>query len=227
MSKLLAFVFLAGGFLVLPGALRPVEAQPPRAAPRRADGTGAIHGLVLNAEGQPVARAFVTVERENLTKGLMRFAETDGEGKFVIRGLEPMTYRVYASKEADGYPPPTSTFHTGGGVLIQQVNVVAGQAAPDVVIQLAPKASVLIGRVTNGRNRGRAARAQVTLRRADKPDYYYTTGATPQGTFRVLVPTEPFTVEVSAPGYETARMPPLQLKPGEVRRVEVALQPIK
>lgn len=225
MKKLLVIVLLTGCVLALLTTLHALA--PLQHVHHGTERAGTIKGLVLNPEGQPVSQATVFAERENFLKGLMRFAKTDEQGRFVITGLEPRAYKVYASKEEAGYPLPISAFHTGGSVLIQQVDVYEGQVTSDVVIHLAPKAAELAGHVTNAATKGRIDRAQITLRRADNPNYYYVTGLKWPGTFKVLVPTEPFTIEVSAPGYEKKHLSPLQLKQGEVKRLNISLRPVK
>ena len=184
---------------------------------------GTIEGVVLKPDGQPVSQAIVFAEGENFIKGLMPFTKTDEQGRFVIKRLEPRTYKVYASKEEDGYPSATSAFHTGGAVVIPQVSVSEGQVTSNVVVYLAPKAAKLIARVEDAATRRPVKDAQITLRRVDNPNFYFITGPDQQGKAKILVPAAPITVEVSAPRQETKHIGPIRLKREEIKNLVIYL----
>ena len=200
MKKLLVIILVAGCVLAMIGTLRAISQTQFHSVHQGNTHSGTIEGLVLNPEGQPVSQAVVFARRENFLKGLIPFDKTDEQGRFVITNLKPGTYEVYASKEEDDYPLPISTFHTGGSIISQQANVYEGQVASDVVIHLAPKAAKLVGRVMDAATK-RPKSAQITLRRVDNPNYYFTTGADEKGNCRILVPPVRVTVDVSGPGY--------------------------
>ena len=196
-----------------------------------------IEGRVLTAEGNPVSGATVFFERENFLRGALPSATTDRQGRFAIRDLSPGTYLVYASKEADGYPLPTSTFHATGSIAISHVEVREQAVTSGVVVQLAPRAGRLIGRIMNAAtNRPIERGAQITLRHADDPERFLVTSSDIEGNFNILIPPVPVMVEVSAPGYQSWQYrstdsphqpDALQLASGQTRRLDIALRRIR
>jgi uncharacterized GH25 family protein len=196
-----------------------------------AEASGRITGRVLDDKGQPVAEAQVYADRVDSPLGRrVPFVLTDKEGEFLIKDLEPGTYTISAAKEADGYAPTDSPFHSVNLPAPPQVTVYAQQNVSDVVLYFGSKAAKLVGRVTDtvtNKPIKNSQGLQITLRRADNQDYSYSTGLEPNGGFSILVPSVPFTVEVSAPGYEKRHLASPQLIPGQVKRLEIALRPAK
>lgn len=75
------------------------------------DQTGAISGVVVDSDGQPVAEASVTAvpdflsddrRGDDLILASSTAATTDGGGRFVLRGLEDGSYRLAASRAGHG-----------------------------------------------------------------------------------------------------------------------------
>ncbi len=89
---------------------------------------GRISG-VISSEGLPIDGAFVYAEAEGEAKG---FARSSAEGGYVINGLLPGTYVVYASKVSyhDGsYPDPVPVgYGRVGGIDIELPPVQIGDA---------------------------------------------------------------------------------------------------
>lgn len=222
MKRLLLAALLAGWALVLPSAGRVVPG--PRGAVQGGPPSGAVEGSVLTPEGRPARGALVFAERENFLKGIVPVVRADAEGRFVLKGLEPGTYKVYASKEEDGYPLPTSLFHTGGATAIPRVSVREREVTPGVLVHLAHRGATLVGRLTDAVTKRAVKAAQITLRRADNPAYYFITGPGQQGEFNILVPAVPITVEASAPGYEGKRLRDHFPQQGARKRLDISLR---
>jgi hypothetical protein len=135
--------------------------------------------------------------------GKLPTTKSDIQGSFQFKGLKVGTYTLYVAKEEDGYAPTDSAFHYGSSADAPQVTVNDQQPPQEVVIHLGPKAARLTGRIIDGATNDPVAwDAQITLRRMDNPDFMYATGPNLKGEFNVLVPSAPFTMKVSAPGYE-------------------------
>src|SRR5436309_7246404 len=134
--------------------------------PQEASPSGMIAGRVLNPEGQPVSQATVVAEPEGFITGLMPSANTDEKGRFSIKGLMPGRYKVYASKESDGYPEPISTFYMGNSVKVQEIAVSEEQTA-EVVVHLAAKAGKIIGKIVDATTAEPVIDARIILRRVD------------------------------------------------------------
>lgn len=233
MRKQLAIASVTAGVLTLIGVL--YAATPPRHLHQDDSKSGAIEGRVLDAEGQPVSRATVYVDRYDLEKWIRPSVRTDQQGVFLIKGLAPGRYIVYGGKEKDGYPDSLSTFHSPDPQIVR-VNVYEQQVARGIVIQFGPKAAKLVGRVICTATNEPIKDASVTLRRADNPEYSYQIASNPEGAFKILVPSVPFTLEVSAPGYEDWRYTntnsseqanALQVTSGDTKKLTIALRPAR
>ncbi|HEX8847315.1 MAG TPA: carboxypeptidase-like regulatory domain-containing protein [Pyrinomonadaceae bacterium] len=203
-----------------------------------AAGTGAITGQVLDATGQPVKGAKVYADRNEAPMGRRPYVVTDEQGVFTINNLVPGTYTVSTSKEEDGYAPTDVPFYAGY-VQAPQVIVTERQTTSGVVVPLGPRAAKLtvniVDAATNTRLRA-SQNVQLILRRIDNPNQAITTGPDLKRPFSILVPTVPFTVEVSATGYQHWRyrqvksnnsIDVLELPAGQVQRLDIALRPDK
>ena len=62
-------------------------------------------------------------------------------------------------------------------------------------------------------------------RRVDDLNLKNSHGLDADGRFSVLVPAVPFTVEVSAPGYQKKELGSIRLKAGEIKHIDILLTP--
>lgn len=206
------------------GAVIPLDAQP--RVHNEVSHPGTITGRVLNPEGQTVSQATVVAEPERFISGIMPFCITNKKGRFSIKGLMPGRYKVYASKEEDGYPLPISTFHMGNSVKVQEI-AVSEEQATEVVIHLANKVGKLTGRIVDETTAEPVIDARITLRRVDNPNFFLMTAPNERGSFKILVPSDAFTIEISAPNYETKLSSSILVAKGITERLDISLRPIK
>ena len=183
---------------------------------------GTISGIVVDMEGKPVSQADVSVRRRNAMTGPDIPAQADKQGRFTVTGLEAETYQISASKEEDGYPHLASTFYAGTKSIIQQVTLNENEVSSGNVIRVGPKALKLFGRVVDAVTKKPVNRVRITMRRVDNPGDFFQTGV--HGSFRILVPQVPITVEVSAPGYEKRNLDAMTPKAGQINRLDVTLR---
>lgn len=194
-----------------------------------ASSAGAISGRVVDADGQLVFKAEVHALNTESGMGKVPTGCTDDQGVFLIKNLNPGTYKVSVSKEEDGYPPTEHPFHSVGFVEAPQVTVYEGQTTADVVARLGPKSAKLVGRVVDAINHRPVPieDVRITLRRVDDPDNSYTSVPNVEGKVDILVPPVPIMIEISAPGYETKRVDSLRLRSEETRRLDFTLRPVR
>jgi hypothetical protein len=229
---------VAGGMYVMPAARDSTPRPPqPRRRPRseRQSGWG-IEGRVINADGDPVAGVKVFAESDSANSSRVATGFTDEGGNFKIEVEGPGVYTVYGSKESDGYPLTISGFHQEGVGQIPKVTLAQNQVMRDVVVQLGRKAGHVEGVISDAATRRPIRKATITLRRADNPELCYIIGAAEEkenGRFSVLVPDVPFTIEVSAVGYEAwtystngrdDRPEPLTVTRAETKKLVVRLR---
>jgi hypothetical protein len=63
---------------------------------------GHIEGVVYNSQRQPVAgHVLLTPDVERMTPELIRSVRSDAQGRFVLRGVTPGNYKLYAWEELD------------------------------------------------------------------------------------------------------------------------------
>jgi hypothetical protein len=191
---------------------------------------GVITGTVLDEHGSPVAKAkaLITEKGVFLMHRVLQFHETDADGHFRIAHVPWGNYIVTVGKVDAGYAD------TGLGLYCNNAYpiVVLTEDSPtaDVTLKLGPKAGVLeLEPVTDVTTGNEIRQAAIRLKCAENPDLFILTSAF-QGRF--LVP--PFTrvlIEITAQGYKPWPPPGattdgrILLKPEEVQRLHVALQP--
>lgn len=192
----------------------------------RAQGT--ITGTVVDDAGKPVAGAKVHIaENKFVVHRLIRFYETDDGGRFHIADVPWGTYVVMAGKEDAGYPDLAFNFYNN--LALPDVTLAEDFPSVDVIVKIGPKAGVFdLAPVTDAATGKEIPLASVTLRRAANPDLSVSVSATQR---RILVPAlTDVLIEVTAEGHKA--WPPtgsaegkLFLKPEEVKKLQVVLQP--
>ena len=118
---------------------------------------GRISGTVVNEDGKPVPGAAVYVSLESQEDSSLvplvdlrnsTVARTDAAGRFDFgRKLKHGFYEIYARKDKDGYPDPTSKFYQPLNFSVQNVQLYGDHPAEKVTVQLSEKAAILAGRV--------------------------------------------------------------------------------
>jgi hypothetical protein len=68
-------------------------------------GAATVEGVVRDGTGKPVANAAVVLvppEQRRLNRELYKSGKSDASGKFVVRGLAPGGYRIFAFQSIAG-----------------------------------------------------------------------------------------------------------------------------
>jgi hypothetical protein len=118
---------------------------------------GRISGTVVNEDGKPVPGAAVYVSLESQEDSSLvpladlrnsTVARTDAAGGFDFgRKLKHGFYEIYARKDKDGYPDPTSKFYQPLNFSVQNVQLYGDHPTEKVTVQLREKAAILAGKV--------------------------------------------------------------------------------
>ena len=162
-----------------------------------------IKGQVLDDQERPVSGARVVARPDGGLRGRMLTATSDSRGEFSIAVYKSDSFRVTASKPADGYPDSATPFYYPIENSLAHVWVIEGQAAPFATVLFGPKAGNITGHIVDTDTGQGVNDFQITLCRAEAPKYCYKHSTKQaRGQFSVLVPAAPFTVQVSAVGYE-------------------------
>lgn len=232
-------ILLTIGLLITMGAtmfsLLQVMAMPLNMNQRVASQFGGIEGKVVDDNGQPISGAEVLAEKSGFLSGKIPRALTDKLGKFAFKELSPGTYELNAKKDDDGYPISDSAFHYGRTTAKIQVTVNENQVTRNVIVKIGIKMGLLVIHVVNAATKEPIKKSKVTLRRLDNPEFKYITGPydAEGANKKIPAPASPFTVEVSAPGYEIWRYrkegsrkqaDSLQVAPGETKELTVPLR---
>jgi len=185
--------------------------------------TGVIRGTVVDEHGAPIEKAVVRVTPMGRSLGYeLPWAETDAQGRFAIRNLDWGEYSTSAGKESEGYPEGSGSFYERGGKF---PIVVLSPVSPEteVQIELAPKAGILTGRVSDSVT-GAPIKAGFDFKRPGSSRLELITGQ--PSNYRVFLPaSETMDVGVSARGYQTAYFPSLNLSSGQEEQLDIQLQP--
>ncbi|MFN2455142.1 MAG: carboxypeptidase-like regulatory domain-containing protein [Pyrinomonadaceae bacterium] len=225
--------------LIGAGSFYPVKSDQDKSQQNNTTQGGVIMGSVINAEGRPVAHANVRAKSFRGSRGRQPETRTDQQGKFTLTNLSPDTYLVVVRKDEDGYLRTDSTFHADGVTTPPQITVGDNQTIQDVILHIGQKGGKLTGQVIDAVTSEPIRNADISFRRTDNPKAFYSTGVDfleGKGRFKIIVPTEPFTMEVSAPGYEDwtyssdgsgKHKDPLKLAKEETRNLKIALRPVK
>jgi hypothetical protein len=124
---------------------------------------GRISGTVVNEDGKPVpgAAVYVCEDASSLVDVNSIVTRTDVAGRFDFgRKLKHGIYEIYARKDKDGYPDPTSKFYQPLNFSPQNVQLFGDYPAEKVTVKLDGKAAILAGRVFDA-DTGRPLKAGV------------------------------------------------------------------
>lgn len=194
---------------------------------------GVINGVVINEMGRPVAGARARVDLMNgpPTTGLIRYVDTDEQGRFTVDRLEWGSYWVVAMKESEGFPDFGNSVYSDGRTFTAKVSAESPTAT--VLIVIGPKAGTIAGQILDAETGVAVVNPGIRIWRWKEPNKFFSTTLRPQ--FEMLVPADTEVgLEFDAPGYEVSRYPsdpsfpqgkPLLVKSGEKVSFDIKLQP--
>jgi hypothetical protein len=187
---------------------------------------GEIRGIVVDENGHPMSQVKVNARPLSGPEeaSLVRYVETDSDGRFLIDRLDWGKYAVFAMKEESGYPNLGLSLYSND--VFPTVTIGPQSAVAELRIQLGPKAGIVAGSVINAENGG-PLNTRFEIVRAAFPGKWLYTSAPPE--YRILIPSgTDVLLRVTAPGFRDWSPPrPLNLLPGAEVRLDIALEPAK
>lgn len=181
-----------------------------------------LSGTVIDQTGAPVAGAIVYAVAQGLTleDPIPRSAKTDGNGAFDFHhSLDLGTYKVYARKDADGYPDPFDGFYSDPKAEAPEIELSQAHPRASVAVKLGPKAATVAGRVVDA-NTGAGVKARLGFLDAD--GHGHSVSVDGNGDYRIQVPPgKNLTPIVVIPNRSLVPGPPLKLEPGQYVYLEI------
>jgi protocatechuate 3,4-dioxygenase beta subunit len=117
----------------------------------------AIHGIVTDDRGRPVAGVWVTADNlmagsrvivrasgQQLGHGTIPETITDERGRFTIAGVAPDKYWLFTHKEESGYGDTGTTIYAAGRPAAPEVTLSDAAATAEVTINLGRPAGFLL-----------------------------------------------------------------------------------
>jgi hypothetical protein len=190
-------------------------------------GTGTIEGTVLDQNGLPVRGARVyaePIDGVNTNHGTrLNSAVSDTNGKFVLPGVVAGLNLVMAGKEQEGFCNTLFAALTEDVAVVPRVVVTAGEVSRGVAVVLSTCAK-LSGTVSDATTGMPMPGAQIRLIREDDPKLDVLIASNRYGKFEFTVPNIPYTLEVSAPGYEGWKRSGIRLAAKGMADLEIRLR---
>ncbi len=162
-------------------------------------------------------------------RGIICSQRSDEQGRFSIRLAKGGRYGIYYDR-SDGYMPQNVFFYRQTPARIQLVNL--NEDTPNVVVtvSLNPKHGAVTGKAIDTKTNLPIENIQITMCKVDRPEICLTTSSKNlTGKFRVFGSLSPFTLKISAEGYEdwigpTGKGEPLDIASGDTVELEVLMK---
>ena len=192
-----------------------------------------IKGQVLDDHGRPVSSANVIASPDGGLRGRLPSASSDSRGEFSIVVYKPDSYKVSASKPADGHPSTSNPFYYPTEDSLAHVSVLGAGEAPFATIRFGPRAGNFAGRIVDAETGSVVEDFQIILCRAEVPKYCQRLSTKHSGgQFSIPVPQVLLTIQISASGYEDwygaeredGRPMSVQVSPGTTKGLDVSLK---
>jgi hypothetical protein len=204
-----------------------------QSTPTRADESqGTIQGTFSYEDGRPVKDATVYAHPMFGTITVVPHTTTNESGHFVISHLWLGKYAVGGEKLDEGYANMTSQFYSDGKC--ETVVLTSRNPAANVTIHFGPKAGMLVGTVVDAVTNA-PLNPCVEFRRGKNFSNFLSGTGLVNARYRVLVPSSTdVLMKVWYGGHKVwyypgttvkAQSRPLNLKPGEVTKIEIRLEP--
>jgi hypothetical protein len=164
-------------------------------------GTGAVNGIVVGTDGQPVAGVRVYVQKT----GVIPVSVTDVLGRFELVGVPAGPVRIFTEKMEVGYPDTGSGIFGNSPASIAVVLVRPGATTENVTVKLGVRLGVLRGSVIDAASGQKVPTARIRMTREDNEAIFFSTNVDEAGQFVLPWPAHATRLEVTAPGFKAWR----------------------
>jgi hypothetical protein len=163
-----------------------------------------IRGEAHDSSGQKISGARICAKPENSISGhLFPCVLTDADGKFLMRVDKAGKYTLISDKASDDFMSPNLPFFRHPAISVPEVVLDNANANPYVSINLGPKNGVLTGKSIDTVTDLPIENVLFTLCHAANPSVCFVISAKEGGgKFRVRAPHVPFTLKITADGFE-------------------------
>jgi hypothetical protein len=186
-----------------------------------------IKGRVLDSSGKPVPRAVVQayVSDMKASDGRLPVTTADDDGNFTIGVPRIGSYTMMVEKPSVGLPSTYNRFYYPADQARPAVLVEKGTQMLPIMLRLDPGAGILRAKIVDTSSKTAITNAEVRLCRLESPRYCFTSKMrSPQGMFMYRAVAEPFSLHISADGFEDRyEVFESGIRLGDVREVNVSL----
>jgi len=186
-----------------------------------------IKGQVLDHESNPVQGAVVRAYLPSFKASDGRFPETTSgaDGRFSIGVPRVGTYTFMVENARNGFPSTYYRFYFPHNRSRPDVIVAEGETAPTVTLRLPERPGRIEVRIADSTSGRVIPESEIRLCRLEAPNYCFTTKARSEsGRFRLSAIAAPFSVHVSADGFEDSFVTvPSGVSSGSIKDLEIAM----
>jgi hypothetical protein len=193
-----------------------------------------ISGQVQDGYGHTVAGARVCAPATDWAPGQGRGFPcewTNAQGQFSIKLAGPGRYRIISDKEDEGRMPQTLLFYRDPTLPAPEVTVDEQSPFASVPVTLSPKNGALAVKVADAKTRLAVEDFHVLMCRTDMANACFgSSGKNAEGRLKVFASHAPFTLKITARGYEDwyglngEAKAPISIASGQVMQAEIYLR---
>ncbi len=162
---------------------------------------GSITGRVLDESGKPVAGGKVSAQTTGPSAGGIYETFTDSSGRFRFAEIQADTYRLYATKDGNGFEDVSWIFFYLIAPWTAEVTVREHQMSKGITVRMFSKRGKLRGSLVDAETSQPIKDATLFLCRKDRNSCVGVNNDL-GGRFHVLVPSIPSRARAYAPGYQ-------------------------
>lgn len=186
-----------------------------------------IKGQVLDHESKPVQGAVIRAYLPIFKSSDGRFPETTSgaDGRFSIGVPRVGTYTFMVENARSGFQSTYYRFYFPDDRSRPEVIVAEGETAPTVILRLPERPGRIEIKIADSTSGRAISESEVRLCRLEAPKYCFTTKPrVASGRFRLSAIAEPFSVHVSANGFEDSFVTvPSGVSSGSIKELEIGM----